>query len=202
MIEQLNHNLYTLINATPDSSSGMIMFAILAAKYLVLVYPITLAIFWLWGKKETISRQRIVVSKSCIAFAVAITMSSIIGALAPHARPFVEGIGYNFLPHTPTASFPSNHGTAVFTFSLAFTFWYRIRLGLYLMVIACVVAWSRIYVGVHWPIDMLGAFLVSLMACAITQIFWHLYGTYLQNKLTFLYHFCCAFPIRKGWMQN
>ncbi|WP_426577752.1 undecaprenyl-diphosphate phosphatase [Xenorhabdus stockiae] len=202
MLEQLNHDLFNLINATPDSSSGMIMFSIFIAKYLVYVYPITLAVFWLWGKKEAISHQRVVVSKSCIAFAFAITASTIIGALVPHARPFVEGVGYNFLAHAPTASFPSNHGTAVFTFSLAFLFWHRIWSGLCLMVIACAIVWARVYVGVHWPIDMIGAFLVSLMGCAFSQIFWHLYGSFLQNKLTFLYQFFCSFLIKRGWVQS
>ncbi|WP_099136704.1 undecaprenyl-diphosphate phosphatase [Xenorhabdus budapestensis] len=202
LLEQLNHDLFTLINATPDSSPGMIMFSIFVAKYMVYIYPTTLAICWLWGKKEAISHQRIVVSKSCIAFAFAMTVSAIIGMLVPHVRPFVEGVGHNFLAHAPTVSFPSNHGTAVFTFALAFIFWHRIWSGFCLTVIACAIAWARVYVGVHWPIDMLGAFLVSLMGCAFSQIFWHLYGACLQSKLTYLYQFCCAFLIRRGWIQS
>ncbi|CDL79059.1 putative undecaprenyl-diphosphatase ybjG [Xenorhabdus cabanillasii JM26] len=202
LLEQLNHDLFTLINATPDSSPGMIMFSIFVAKYLVYVYPITLAVCWLWGGKEAISHQRIVVSKSCIAFTFAMTVSAIIGMLVPHARPFVEGVGHNFLAHAPTVSFPSNHGTAVFTFALAFIFWHRIWSGFCLMVIAGAIVWARVYVGVHWPIDMFGAFLVSLMGCAFSQIFWHLYGACLQSKLTCLYQFCCAFLIRRGWVQS
>ncbi|CDH33129.1 undecaprenyl-diphosphate phosphatase [Xenorhabdus bovienii] len=202
MLEQLNHNVFTFINATPDSSPAMILLAIFVAKYLVFIFPITLAVCWLWGEEKAISHQRIVVSKSCIAFAFAIAASDIIGTFVPHARPFVEGFGYNFLYHAPTASFPSNHGTAVFTFALAFIFWHRIRSGLCLMIIACVIAWARVYVGVHWPIDMIGAFLISLMGCAFSQIFWRLYGEYWHSKLIRLYQFCCAFFIRKGWIKN
>ncbi|AOM40716.1 undecaprenyl-diphosphate phosphatase [Xenorhabdus hominickii] len=202
MLEQLNHNLFTFINATPDSSPVMISLAILIAKYFVFIYPITLATLWLWGKEEAITNQRIVVSKSCIAFAFGITASYIIGIFAPHARPFVEGFGHNFLEHAPTESFPSNHGTAVFTFALAVIFWHRTWLGACLMIIACAIAWSRVYVGVHWPIDMVGAFLVSLMGCAFSQVFWSLCGDPIQSKLTRLYQFCGAFFIRKGWIKN
>ncbi|MDX7991489.1 undecaprenyl-diphosphate phosphatase [Xenorhabdus sp. Reich] len=202
MLEQLNHNWFTFINATPDSSTTIILLAVFIAKYCVYIYPLTLAICWLWGKKEAITNQRIVVSKSCIAFAVGMTMSYMIGTFVPHARPFVEGFGYNFLYHAPTESFPSNHGTAVFTFALAFLFWHRIWSGLCLMAIACAIAWSRVYVGVHWPLDMVGAFLVSLLGCAFCQIFWSLYGEHVQDKLIRLYQLFCAFFIRKGWVKS
>ncbi|SFU78382.1 undecaprenyl-diphosphate phosphatase [Xenorhabdus koppenhoeferi] len=202
MLEQLNHNLFTFINATPDSSPAMIWLTIFISKYCVFIYPVTLAICWFWGKEESITHQRIVVSKSCIAFALGMATSYIIGIFVPHARPFVEGVGYNFLYHAPTESFPSNHGTAVFTFALAFLFWHRLWSGLCLIILACAIAWSRVYVGVHWPIDMIGAFLVSLLGCALSQIFWNLHGQFLQNKLTQLYQFCCAFLIRKGWIRN
>ncbi|KLU16644.1 MULTISPECIES: undecaprenyl-diphosphate phosphatase [Xenorhabdus] len=202
MLEQLNHILFTFINATPDSPPAMISLAIFIAKYCVFIYPITLVICWLWGKESAITSQRIVVSKYCIAFAFGMATSYIIGVTVPHARPFVEGVGYHFLYHAPTESFPSNHGIAVFTFALAFIFWHRVWSGLSLMVIACAIAWSRVYVGVHWPIDMIGAFLVSLLGCAFAQIFWGQYGAHLQSKLTRLYQFCCAFFIKKGWVKN
>lgn len=42
------------------------------------------------------------------------------GTSFPHDRPFVENIGYNFLHHAADDSFPSDHGTVIFTFALAF----------------------------------------------------------------------------------
>ncbi|CAQ84953.1 hypothetical membrane protein ybjg (hypothetical protein ecs0921) [Photorhabdus asymbiotica] len=202
LLEQINHNLFTFFNATPESSSIVIAIAVFVAKYLVLIFPLILAGFWFWGSERALPHHRVIVSKTTIAFCFAMLTSFCIGLLCPHDRPFAESFGYNFLLHAPTTSFPSNHGTAAFTFALSFLFWYRILPGLCLMAITLSIAWSRVYLGVHWPMDMVGAFLVSLMACAVTQMIWLWSGENLQRTLNNLYQRCCAFPIRKGWIKN
>nr|WP_239002425.1 undecaprenyl-diphosphate phosphatase [Photorhabdus khanii] len=202
MLEQMNHNLFTFFNATPESSPVMIATAIFIAKYLVLIFPLTLAGFWFWGSERALPHHRIIVSKTTMSSCFAMLASYCIGLLCPHDRPFVEGFGYNFLLHAPTTSFPSDHGTIVFTFALSFLFWYRILPSLGLMTTALAIAWARVYLGVHWPMDMVGAFLVSLMGCAFTQMVWTLFGENLQKKLHSLYQRCCSFPIRKGWIKS
>ncbi|AXG49806.1 MULTISPECIES: undecaprenyl-diphosphate phosphatase [Photorhabdus] len=202
MLEQINHDLFTFFNATPESSPAMIAMATFIAKYLVLIFPLILASFWFWGSERTRPYHRVIVSKTTIAFCFAMLTSYCIGLLCPHDRPFAEGFGYNFLPHAPTTSFPSHHGTTVFTFALSFLFWHRIWPGLCMMAIALAIAWARVYLGVHWPMDMVGAFIVSLMGCTFAQIIWSLFGERLQKRLNSLYQHCCAFPIRKGWIKS
>ena len=92
------------------------------------------------------------------------------GHLFPHDRPFVENIGYNFLHHAADDSFPSDHGTVIFTFALAFLCWHRLWSGSLLMVLAVVIAWSRVYLGVHWPLDMLGGLLAGMIGCLSARL--------------------------------
>ena len=202
MLENLNHSLFLLINATPETSHAMITAATFAAKYLVLLFPVVAAGFWLRGTPENMVRQRRAVCKSAIALLIGFAASWIIGTLWPHARPFAEPFGHSFLDHAPTASFPSNHGIIVFTFALGCLFWCNVRAGLLLMIPALIVAWSRVFLGVHWPVDMLGAFITVLIACALTELLWSLFGPALQNRLQALYRHCFAMPIRKGWVQG
>jgi undecaprenyl-diphosphatase len=122
--------------------------------------------------------------------------------LLPHERPFVVGFGYTFLSHAADNSFPSNHGTAIFTFALAFLCWHRTWSGVLLMIAAVVIAWSRTFLGVHWPMDMVGGFLVALVGCLFAQLVWNLFGEAIAEQLIRLYHFLFAFPIRKGWVKE
>ena len=122
MLENLNNSLFYLINATPDSAQWMISLAIFIAKDLINIVPLLAVVLWLWGPRAQVTLQRQLVIKMAIALIVGLTISWLMGHLFPHDRPFVNHIGYNFLHHAADDSFPSDHGTVIFTFALAFLF--------------------------------------------------------------------------------
>ena len=202
MLENLNLGLFYLINATPASPEWMIVFAKFIAKDLINIVPALVVILWLWGPRKQVSAQRQLVIKVAMALAVSMTASWMLGHLFPHDSPFVDHIGSNFLHHSADDSFPSDHGTVIFTFALAFLFWHRVWSGVVLMGIAIAIAWSRVYLGVHWPLDMLGGLLVGMIGCLSAQILWKLFGPQLYRGLQQVYRICFALPIRKGWVRD
>lgn len=202
MLENLNYQLFYLINATPASPEWMIDFATFLAKDLISIVPVLAAVLWLWGPRSQVKAQRQLVIKVAMALGVSVLVSYILGHAFPHDRPFVDHVGYTFLHHAPDDSFPSDHGTVIFTFALAFLFWHRLWSGAVLMVAAAAIAWSRVYLGVHWPLDMVGGFLVGLIGCVSAAILWYLFGEALYRGLSSLYRAIFTLPIRKGWIRD
>ena len=63
-------------------------------------------------------------------------------------------------------SFPSGHTSGSFSAMLALYRWVPKKIGIPAVILATLVALSRLYVGVHYPTDLLGGFVVAFMASA------------------------------------
>ena len=144
------------------------------ANRLILLVPAALAGLWLWGGQP----QRGLVLKTLTGIGVALFISYLCGALWPHPRPFTIGLGHAFFAHKATSSFPSNHTIIIAT--LAFTLLFDRRWagwGWATLALAAVVGLSRVYLGVHFPLDIAGGLLLAPLAAALVMPVWRRVGT-------------------------
>ena len=85
--------------------------------------------------------------------------------LVARPRPFVinEAIAPLVGGVSPYRSFPSGHSGGSFAAMLALSKWVPKKIGIPAIILATMVALSRLYVGVHYPTDNLGGLVVGLV---------------------------------------
>lgn len=97
-------------------------------------------------------------------------------------------------PETGSNSFPSGHVALAVGLSWAFCFllrgtrWSRVRAILGIL-IPVIVAWSRLYVGVHYPSDVVASFLAASAAVVFFSAVWNRYQGGLLPRVPFLARF-------------
>jgi undecaprenyl-diphosphatase len=77
-------------------------------------------------------------------------------------------------------SFPSGHAANSFALATIFALFFR-RLGWIFMASATLVAYSRIYVGAHWPLDVVAASLIGAGTALMLTMCVEMLGTRLRR---------------------
>ena len=198
LLESFNQSLFLLINADSATPAWRFHAAMLVANKLILLVPGVMAAVWLWGRQA----QRSLMLKALASVAVALGLSYVCGALWPHPRPFVIGLGHVFFAHKPTSSFPSNHMIIIAAFAFALILDRRwAGWGWLALAGALLVGTSRVYLGVHFPLDIVGGLLLAPLAAAITVPLWQRAGEPLTGVAQAVYRKVLALPIARGWIR-
>lgn len=163
-MNSLNHTLFLALNAGEAPWSAVVLFAVVAAKALIFLVPLHLILIWVGGERAV----RFVALSALLALGLALAVNGIVGAITYSPRPFVIGLGHTLVEHRPNSSFPSNHATVFFAYAASLVIYGRRTLAGCFAAIGLVVAWSRIYLGIHYPGDMLGAAMVSVVAAVLS----------------------------------
>ena len=108
--------------------------------------------------------KEILVSMSVI---LALLLASVVAQIHSDVRPFVVRTDSNLLiSHTADNGFPSDHATVGFAVAGTLVWWRR-WLGLVAILAACLIAFARVFVGVHWPVDVASGAAIGLFMGAV-----------------------------------
>ncbi len=160
MLSQVNVYTFNMINQFAGSNILLDKIMIITAKYLPLIFVLFLLLLWF----SDIKTKNIVLYSTYSAI-LGIVMNFFIGLFYFHPRPFMENIGHALINHIPDTSFPSDHTT--FMLSIAFMLLYfkkTRKVGIALSVLGLFGGISRIFCGVHYPIDILGSVIVAIIS--------------------------------------
>lgn len=119
------------------------------------------------GPRRALNRRAGVAAAASVA--VALALAHVIAIAVDRPRPFVaHAISIHpFLTHAADPSFPSEHATGAFAIATAVALRLPWR-GVVLLVLAAVVALGRVFLGLHYPSDVLAG---ALLGAAVAFLF-------------------------------
>lgn len=152
MLATLNDRLFLAINAPARPGALTVAVAGLAASWPVHAATILVSALWIWGRQG----KRGALLATVLGMSMALGINQVLGLLWYEPRPFLIGLGHTLAFHAVENSFPSDHAT--FMWSLGFgliTTGAARRWGALICLAGLFVAWACVYLGLHFPIDMI-----------------------------------------------
>ncbi len=158
----MDYDLFKAINGLSGNSFADSVVKFFATDMVVVLVALVALTFLIpWPRLRWERRSGAVLATASAGLALLISQP--IGHLVDRTRPFLAHPAHAHLlisqSHDP--SFPSDHATGAF--ALAFGIWlYDRTFGAIFLVLAAIVAFARVYVGTHYPGDVLGGALLGI----------------------------------------
>ncbi len=155
---------FHLINNLTETYPWLSPVMIFSAKFLPVIFALALVAFWLTYQKHLQLGAFLAGVSTLIALGIAQT----IAFLYPRPRPYINHAANLLIERSQDPSFPSDH--AVFTFAIAAMIWrYNRKVGTVLFGLALLVSFSRVYVGTHYPADVIGGAVLGIMVSMLVD---------------------------------
>jgi undecaprenyl-diphosphatase len=162
---RVDYSIYKAIDGTgPSFLHGPLKFA---ATDLVFVIVALVALTFLVPWRRRRLERRIGAVLATAAGGIALLIVQPIANAVDRTRPFVTHPHAHLLvAHGRDPGFPSDHATGAFAMAMALWLYDR-TIGAVAFVLAAIVAFARVYVGVHYPSDVVAGALIGMAVALI-----------------------------------
>lgn len=161
-----NIHLFELINAPTGLGPVALDLALGVASGLIWIVPVGMAGAWIRG--DNAARRQLF--EMLVTVVVALGIAQVVAHVWPQPRPFMLQMGTQYLAHSADSGLPSDHVTVLWSLAFAafttrrFAIW-----GLPLLSAGLLVGWARVFLGVHFPFDVVAALPVALVAVGVSR---------------------------------
>ncbi|HLZ02853.1 MAG TPA: phosphatase PAP2 family protein [Bradyrhizobium sp.] len=166
------HALNDLCGASPTLDRIVVHMEVLKGS----IFMGIVGLLWYWPDKEMPRRRQVIIT-IILAVAVALIANRVLSILLPYRERPMYGIGANapsFEWHADLehwSSFPSDNAT--YLFAIAAGFWLISRwCGLLFGVFAALASLARVYLGIHYPSDILTGALLGIATSVVINRDW------------------------------
>lgn len=107
-----------------------------------------------------------------VSLAAATAIYFVLNRIVRRTRPFLAVKGLAMLGSKPlNYSFPSGHTTSAFAVAVIVFLCLPRKFGIPALILAALIAFSRLYIGVHYPTDVLAGFLIGTITAVVVRAF-------------------------------
>lgn len=165
----LDYQLFQKINNLAGKSKTCDFFFIIATRFVI--WFLGFVALWL-ASNNFFSEGRILFFNIIFSVIIIILINHLIGFFCFRPRPYIRHEKVNKLFHflITKKSFPSDHAAIAFALATS-VYLYQPYLGIIFFLLAFWVAVSRVYVGVHYPLDIVvGGILGTIISFIIENL--------------------------------
>ena len=166
----MNYWLFSLINDMANQSIVLDALMIVISKVVPYIYIFILAGLYMQGFRTRNFKLRGESFATGVLFVICLIGSFILGSMLYENRPFVDHDVVLIVNHAADASFPSDHAVGTMALACGILF-YRWNLGTWMVYGSILVGISRVFVGNHYPGDIVGAFMLVWILTALYNKF-------------------------------
>ena len=96
-------------------------------------------------------------------------------------RPFVAGHFTPLIPHQADNGFPSDH-TLLSAAIASIIYYFNKKLSIGLWVLTLIIGFSRVYAGIHHPVDILGSVIIAIIVAPVAFLLTRKAKNIFSNK--------------------
>lgn len=175
----MNMELFRLINNLANKNAVLDKIMIFFSKDVPYIFMAVIVMVFILGIKEKRCEYRKIALSTIVITIINLILNLIIRSIVHVDRPFIHNKVNLLLPHDTASSFPSNHATGTMSIALGLGKYNRI-LGMIMTILSIIVSFSRVYVGHHYPMDVIGAYIIVFATS-------YIYNLKLRSKVESLY---------------
>ncbi|WP_315071531.1 phosphatase PAP2 family protein [uncultured Clostridium sp.] len=175
----MNMEIFKLINNLANKNTILDKIMIFFSEYGPYIFMAAIVIVFILGLKQKNCENRKIAVSTVVVTVINLIINIIVRSIFHVDRPFVHNKVNLLLPHDSASSFPSNHATGTMSIALGLEKYNKL-LSRILTILSIIIGFSRVYVGHHYPMDVIGAYIIVF---AVNYI----YNLKLRSKVDNLY---------------